>query len=195
MYDERYVSRGVNEGIYGINFPASGNNGLSVVKGCLRNTHVVKYWHMMITWKPPIIKIEQALGCYVASFGKYVLGVIRDIYWIDQYQCIYRTKNPVVWDSHPYMFTCFSNAGSRYYMWQALSDNVKIIVGNGRHTQFWTDCWLDHNYILKDHASPMVNDYEMDWSISNYVNDNNTRKLDELNYLLSDNALIESRKR
>ncbi|MED6163515.1 hypothetical protein PIB30_080671 [Stylosanthes scabra] len=74
----------VNEGIYGINFPASDNSGLSVVKGCPRNTHVVKYRHMMITWKPPppIIMIEQALGRYVASSGKYVLGVIRDIYWI-----------------------------------------------------------------------------------------------------------------
>ncbi|MED6116492.1 hypothetical protein PIB30_100834 [Stylosanthes scabra] len=37
---------------------------------------------MMISWKPPIMMIEQALGRYVASSGKYVLGVIRDIYWI-----------------------------------------------------------------------------------------------------------------
>ncbi|MED6181820.1 hypothetical protein PIB30_022847 [Stylosanthes scabra] len=54
--------REVNEGIHGINFPASGNSRLSVLKGCLRDTHVVKYRHMMITWKSPIIKIEQALG-------------------------------------------------------------------------------------------------------------------------------------
>ncbi|MED6162629.1 hypothetical protein PIB30_072297 [Stylosanthes scabra] len=82
MYDERYVSQEVNEGIHGINFPASRISGLLVVKGCLRNTHVVKYRHMMITWKPPITKIEQALGRYVASLGKYVLGVIWEIYWI-----------------------------------------------------------------------------------------------------------------
>ncbi|MED6139173.1 hypothetical protein PIB30_081422 [Stylosanthes scabra] len=37
---------------------------------------------MMITWKSPIMMIEQALGRYVASSGKYALGVIRDIYWI-----------------------------------------------------------------------------------------------------------------
>ncbi|MED6126068.1 hypothetical protein PIB30_074824, partial [Stylosanthes scabra] len=30
----------------------------------------------------PNYGIEQALGRYVASSGKYVLGVIRDIYWI-----------------------------------------------------------------------------------------------------------------
>ncbi|MED6161476.1 hypothetical protein PIB30_061021, partial [Stylosanthes scabra] len=82
MNDERYVSQEVNEGIYGINFPAFDNSGLSVVKGCPSNTHLVKYRHMMITWKPPIMMIEQALGRYVASSWKYVLGVIRDIYWI-----------------------------------------------------------------------------------------------------------------
>ncbi|MED6113483.1 hypothetical protein PIB30_071197 [Stylosanthes scabra] len=76
MYHERYVSQEVNEETCEINFPASGNSGLSVVKGCLRYTCVVKYRHMMITWKPPIIKIEQALGCYVASSRKYVLRVI-----------------------------------------------------------------------------------------------------------------------
>ncbi|MED6175514.1 hypothetical protein PIB30_079057, partial [Stylosanthes scabra] len=72
----------VNKGIYRINFPAPDNSGLSVVKGCPRNTHVVKYRHIMITWKSQIIMIQQALGHYVASSGKYVLGVIRDIYWI-----------------------------------------------------------------------------------------------------------------
>ncbi|MED6114502.1 hypothetical protein PIB30_080845, partial [Stylosanthes scabra] len=74
--------REVNEGICGTNFPTSDNSGLSVVKGCPRNTHVVKYRHMMIRWKPSIMMIEQALGRYVASSGKYVLGMIRDIYWI-----------------------------------------------------------------------------------------------------------------
>ncbi|MED6187835.1 hypothetical protein PIB30_080260, partial [Stylosanthes scabra] len=69
-----------NEGIYGINFPASGNSRLSIVKGCARNTHVMKYRHMMITWKPPIMMIEQALGRHIVSSEKYVLGVIRDIY-------------------------------------------------------------------------------------------------------------------
>ncbi|MED6138284.1 hypothetical protein PIB30_072786 [Stylosanthes scabra] len=68
---------------------------------------------MMITWKPPNFMIEQALGPYVASLGKHVLGVIRDIYWIDRYRCFYRTENPMVWDSHPHLFTCFSDAGSR----------------------------------------------------------------------------------
>ncbi|MED6127310.1 hypothetical protein PIB30_086883 [Stylosanthes scabra] len=76
------MCREVNEGIHGINFLASDNSGLSVVKGYSRNTHVVKYRHMVITWKPPIITIEQALGRYVASSGKYMLGVIRDIYGI-----------------------------------------------------------------------------------------------------------------
>ncbi|MED6140812.1 hypothetical protein PIB30_097065 [Stylosanthes scabra] len=94
----------------------------------------------------PNLMIEQALGRYVASSEKYVLGVIRDIYWNDvfldlfdselriegngtlmikkkgdlareiylmQYRCLYRTENPVVWDSHPYLFTRFSDAGSR----------------------------------------------------------------------------------
>ncbi|MED6127078.1 hypothetical protein PIB30_084683 [Stylosanthes scabra] len=87
----------------------------------------------------PNFMIEQALGRYVASSGKYMLGVIRDIYWIGQvmlviatwsviyvrviscvvvfsgssliYRCLYRTENPVVWDSHLYLFTCFSDAG------------------------------------------------------------------------------------
>ncbi|MED6187254.1 hypothetical protein PIB30_074702, partial [Stylosanthes scabra] len=72
----------VNEGIYGINFPASDNSGFSVIKGCPRNAYNVKYRHMMITWKPPIMMIEQVLRRYVASSRKYVLGVIWDIYWI-----------------------------------------------------------------------------------------------------------------
>ncbi|MED6196888.1 hypothetical protein PIB30_051549 [Stylosanthes scabra] len=29
-----------------------------------------------------------------------------------KYQCLYRTENPVVWDSHSYLFTCFSDAGA-----------------------------------------------------------------------------------
>ncbi|MED6127255.1 hypothetical protein PIB30_086352 [Stylosanthes scabra] len=83
VYDELGIQE-ANEGIYGINFLASDNSGLSVVEGCLRNTHVVKYRHMMITWKPPIMILSKALGRYVASSGKYVLGMIRDIYWIDR---------------------------------------------------------------------------------------------------------------
>ncbi|MED6137048.1 hypothetical protein PIB30_061317 [Stylosanthes scabra] len=90
----------VNEGIQGINFPASSNSGFSVIKGCLRNTHVVKYWHMVITWKPPITMIEQVLGRYVASSGKYVLRVIRDIYWISRIQVL-------IWDTSDATFKVF----------------------------------------------------------------------------------------
>ncbi|MED6128259.1 hypothetical protein PIB30_095945 [Stylosanthes scabra] len=36
MYDERYVSQEVKEGIRGIKFPASGNSGLSVVKRAVK---------------------------------------------------------------------------------------------------------------------------------------------------------------
>ncbi|MED6127736.1 hypothetical protein PIB30_090936 [Stylosanthes scabra] len=52
----------VNEGIHGVNFPAFGNSGLSVVKGCSRNTHVVKYRHMMTTWKLPIMILSKRWG-------------------------------------------------------------------------------------------------------------------------------------
>ncbi|MED6146800.1 hypothetical protein PIB30_038030 [Stylosanthes scabra] len=82
MYDEWYVSREVKKGIYEINLPASDHSGLSVITRCLRNAYVVKYRHMMITWKTPIMILSKELGRNVAFVGKYVLGVIRDIYWI-----------------------------------------------------------------------------------------------------------------
>ncbi|MED6184863.1 hypothetical protein PIB30_051546 [Stylosanthes scabra] len=80
MYDERYVSQKVKEGICGINFLASGNNRLSrrkVPKECLCREISTHDDHMETS---NYERLRKARWRNVASSRKYVLRVIQDIY-------------------------------------------------------------------------------------------------------------------
>ncbi|MED6112856.1 hypothetical protein PIB30_065524 [Stylosanthes scabra] len=125
MYDEHYVSQEVNGGIHVINFPASGNSGLSVVKRVPKEHPCREISAHDDHMETPNYDIEQALGRNVASSGMYMLGVIRDIYWIGRYRCLYHTENPVVWDSHPVSFTFGKQAKQR--LWFKMLESLRCV--------------------------------------------------------------------
>ncbi|XP_037494559.1 uncharacterized protein LOC119370448 [Jatropha curcas] len=54
-------------------------------------------------------------------------------------------------------------------MWGSLVDYIVWTIGNGRTTQFWTDRWLLHGVILKDHATTAIPHKMLENPIAVYV--------------------------